>query len=314
MSIRLANLRGRATLVVGEGLVDVEERSGRRFSADPMAAMRDWAPLADWARGLRAGDATAVLRTEELGPPVPRPAKVFAIGVNYRAHVAEAGMELPKTPMVFTKFPAAIAGPYDVGAAAFGPPLSVPGLSGTIVAALDPVNAAADTASAFVDWEVELVVVIGRGGRHIPEERALEHVDGYCVGQDISDRRLQFSDKPPQFCLGKSLDGFGPTGPAVVSLDEFADPNDLALTCDVAGERMQDARTSDMIFGVPTLVAYLARHCTLEPGDLIFTGTPSGVGSTRNPRRYLRADEEIVSTIERIGTLRNRCVSEAVER
>jgi len=286
MSIRLANLRGRATLVVGEGLVDVEERSGRRFSADPMAAMRDWAPLADWARGLRAGDATAVLRTEELGPPVPRPAKVFAIGVNYRAHVAEAGMELPKTPMVFTKFPSCLAGP-----------------SADVV-----------LSSAFVDWEVELVVVIGRGGRHIPEERALEHVDGYCVGQDISDRRLQFSDKPPQFCLGKSLDGFGPTGPAVVSLDEFADPNDLALTCDVAGERMQDARTSDMIFGVPTLVAYLARHCTLEPGDLIFTGTPSGVGSTRNPRRYLRADEEIVSTIERIGTLRNRCVSEAVER
>jgi len=286
MSIRLANLRGRATLVVGEGLVDVEERSGRRFSADPMAAMRDWAPLADWARGLRAGDATAVLRTEELGPPVPRPAKVFAIGVNYRAHVAEAGMELPKTPMVFTKFPSCLAGP-----------------SADVV-----------LSSAFVDWEVELVVVVGRGGWHIPEERALEHVAGYCVGQDISDRRLQFSDKPPQFCLGKSLDGFGPTGPAVVSLDEFADPNDLALTCDVAGERMQDARTSDMIFGVPTLVAYLARHCTLDPGDLIFTGTPSGVGSTRNPRRYLRADEEIVSTIERIGTLRNRCVSEAVER
>ena len=272
--------------MVGEGLVDVEERSGRRFSADPMAAMRDWAPLADWARGLRAGDATAVLRTEELGPPVPRPAKVFAIGVNYRAHVAEAGMELPKTPMVFTKFPSCLAGP-----------------SADVV-----------LSSAFVDWEVELVVVVGRGGWHIPEERALEHVAGYCVGQDISDRRLQFSDKPPQFCLGKSLDGFGPTGPAVVSLDEFADPNDLALTCDVAGERMQDARTSDMIFGVPTLVAYLARHCTLEPGDLIFTGTPSGVGSTRNPRRYLRADEEIVSTIERIGTLRNRCVSEAVER
>jgi 2,4-diketo-3-deoxy-L-fuconate hydrolase len=286
MSVRLANLRGRATVVLGEGLVDVEERSGHRFSADPMAALRDWAPLADWARGLRAGDATAALRTEELGPPVPRPAKVFAIGVNYRAHVAEAGMELPKTPMVFTKFPSCLAGP----------------------------RADVVLSSAFVDWEVELVVVIGRGGRHIPEERALEHVAGYCVGQDISDRRLQFSDKPPQFCLGKSLDGFGPTGPAVVSLDEFADPNDLALTCDVSGERMQDGRTSDMIFGVPALVAYLTRHCTLEPGDLIFTGTPSGVGSTRNPRRYLRAGEEIVSSIERIGTLRNRCVTGPVER
>jgi 2-keto-4-pentenoate hydratase/2-oxohepta-3-ene-1,7-dioic acid hydratase in catechol pathway len=286
MSVRLANLRGRATVVLGEGLVDVEERSGHRFSADPMAALRDWAPLADWARGLRAGDATAALRTEELGPPVPRPAKVFAIGVNYRAHVAEAGMELPKTPMVFTKFPSCLAGP----------------------------RADVVLSSAFVDWEVELVVVIGRGGRHIPEERALEHVAGYCVGQDISDRRLQFSDKPPQFCLGKSLDGFGPTGPAVVSLDEFVDPDDLALTCDAAGERMQDRRTSDMIFGVPALVAYLERHCTLEPGDLIFTGTPSGVGSTRDPWRYLRPGEEIVSTIERIGALRNPCVPEGVER
>ena len=162
--------------------------------------------------------------------------------------------------------------------------------------------------SDYVDWEVELVVVIGRGGRGISETRALERVAGYCVGQDISDRRIQFTDRPPQFSLGKSLDTFGPIGPALVSLDEVADPNDLALTCDVGGERMQDARTSDMIFAVPALVAFLASMCTLTPGDLIFTGTPSGVGSTRTPRRYLAAGEEIVSTIEHLGTMRNRCV------
>ena len=163
--------------------------------------------------------------------------------------------------------------------------------------------------SGFVDWEVELVVVLGRRAYKVREERVFEYVAGYCVGQDISDRKLQFSDQPPQFRMGKSLDTLRPDRPGVVSLDAFADPNDLHLTCDVGGERMQDARTSDMVFSVPQLVAYLSGLCTLEPGDIIFTGTPSGVGSVRNPRRYLQAGEEIVSTIENIGTLTNRCIS-----
>jgi 2-keto-4-pentenoate hydratase/2-oxohepta-3-ene-1,7-dioic acid hydratase in catechol pathway len=211
---------------------------------------------------------------------VPRPAKVFAIGMNYREHAKEAGLEIPKSPVVFTKFPNCLVGP----------------------------RADVELSSDFVDWEVELVVVIGRGGRRIAESKAFEHVAGYCVGQDISDRRIQFSDKPPQFSMGKSIDTFGPIGPALVSVDGVGQPNDLALTCDVAGERMQDARTSDMIFSVAELIAFLSSMCTLEPGDLIFTGTPSGVGSTRNPRRYLKAGEEIVSTIEHLGTLVNRCV------
>ena len=182
--------------------------------------------------------------------------------------------------MVFTKFPSCLAGP----------------------------RADVVLSSAWVDWEAELVVVIGRGGRRIPEAHALEHVAGYCAGQDISDRRLQFADVPPQFSLGKSIDTFGPLGPAVVTLDAFRDPNDLALTCDVAGERMQDARTSDMIFAVPALIAFLSGLCTLDPGDVIFTGTPAGVGSTRDPRRYLKEGEVLVTTIEGIGTLTNRCV------
>ena len=189
-------------------------------------------------------------------------------------------MELPKAPMVFTKFPSCLVGP----------------------------RADVVLSSDFVDWEAELVVVIGRRAVRVPEGRALDHIAGYAVGQDISDRRLQFSDKPPQFSLGKSLDTFGPFGPAVVSLDTVANPNDLAITCDVSGERMQDARTSDMVFSVPELIAYLSSKCPLEPGDIIFTGTPAGVGSTRTPRRYLQAGEEIVSTIEGVGTLRNRCV------
>ena len=267
--------------MIGDAVVDVERRSGGRFAADPMAAVAAWGALADWSAGLRRGDGDAALEETLLGPPVPRPAKVFAIGMNYRAHAEEAGLEIPRTPVVFTKFPSCLVGP----------------------------RADVVLSSAYVDWEVELVVVIGRRGRAIAEADALAAVAGYCVGQDISDRRLQFADKPPQFSMGKSLDTFGPLGPALVSLDEVRDPNDLALTCDVGGERMQDARTSDMVFGVPALIAFLSSLCTLEPGDLIFTGTPSGVGSTRNPRRYLRAGDEIVSRIEDIGTMVNPCVA-----
>ncbi len=278
--MRLVNVQGRAGVVVGDGVVDVARRSDGRFTADPMAALGAWDTVATWAAGLRAGDVDAALDDAILGPPVPRPSKVFGIGMNYRAHAQEAGLEIPRTPVVFTKFPSCLVGP----------------------------RADVVLSSAYVDWEVELVVVIGRRGRRIAEPDALTYVAGYCVGQDVSDRRLQFADKPPQFSMGKSLDTFGPLGPAVVSLDEFADPHDLALSCDVGGERMQDARTSDLIFGVPALIAFLSSLCTLEPGDLIFTGTPSGVGSTRSPRRYLRGGEEIVSTIERLGTMRNRCV------
>jgi len=280
MSVRLANMKGRASVVLGERLVDVEQASRGRFTADPMAVIQQWDAFASWAVGLRPGDAQAALREADLGPPVPRPAKVFAIGMNYREHAKEAGLDIPQTPVVFTKFPNCLVGP----------------------------RAEVVLSGAFVDWEVELVVVIGRGGRRIPEQRAFDHVAGYCVGQDISDRRLQFADRPPQFSMGKSIDTFGPIGPALVSIDSFPDPNDLALTCDVSGERMQDARTSDLIFSVPALIAFLSSLCTLEPGDLIFTGTPSGVGSTRDPRRYLKEGEEIVSTVEHIGTLVNRCV------
>jgi len=283
MSIRLANVRGRAALLVGDGMIDVARASGERFSSDPMDALQKWDAFADWARERTANDPTAQFVETDLGPPVPRPSKIFGIGMNYRDHAAEAKLEIPKSPVVFTKFPNCISGP----------------------------RADVVLSSDRVDWEVELVVVIGRRGRRIAEKDALAHVAGFTIGQDVSDRRMQFADKPPQFSLGKSLDGYGPIGPALVSLDAFHDPDDLALSCDVAGERMQDGRTADMIFGVAALIAFLSRWCTLEPGDLIFTGTPSGVGSAREPRRYLQAGEEIVSTIEGIGTMRNRCLAAA---
>jgi 2-keto-4-pentenoate hydratase/2-oxohepta-3-ene-1,7-dioic acid hydratase in catechol pathway len=280
MAIRLASVNGRAQLVRGDRLLDVERISGGRFAADPMAAVGTWDALREWAAGLAADRFDHPVDRTRFDPPVPRPAKVFAIGLNYRAHAEEAGLEIPKAPMVFTKFPNCLAGPH----------------------------ARVALSSGFVDYEAELVVVVGRRAKAVAAERALDVVAGYCAGQDVSDRRLQFSDKPAQFSLGKSLDGFGPIGPEVVSPDGFRDPNDLEIACEVSGQRLQHARTTDMIFSVPELVAYLSRFCTLEPGDLIFTGTPAGVGSVRNPRRYLKPGEVIRTTIEGIGELVNLCV------
>lgn len=281
MAIRLANSGGRACLIVGERLVDVERRSGGELPADPMAALSRWDELCDFGAGLVATDQDAPLDPAGLGPCVPRPAKVFGVGLNYVAHAKEAGLDLPKQPMIFTKFPSCLVGPCaDVV------------LTGT-----------------RVDYEAELVVVMGRGGRNIGAGEALASVAGFCVGQDISDRAAQFADKPPQFSMGKSADTFGPIGPAVVSLDALDDPEDLPIRCDVSGERLQDDRTSGMIFSVSELIEFLSRSCTLEAGDLIFTGTPSGVGSVREPRRYLAHGDVIETEIGGLGTLRNRCVT-----
>jgi 2-keto-4-pentenoate hydratase/2-oxohepta-3-ene-1,7-dioic acid hydratase in catechol pathway len=209
---------------------------------------------------------------------VPRPAKVFGIGLNYKSHANESNMELPPAPLTFTKFPSCLVGPTDDVV-----------LSGDVV-----------------DWEVELVVVIGKGGRHIAREAAWSHVAGITLGQDISDRVVQTAGKPPQFSLGKSFDTYGPIGPVLVSVDSFANPDDIGLWCDVSGERMQDARSSDLIFDVPYLVSYLSSICTLEAGDMIFTGTPDGVGMARG--RLLKDGDVIDSGAEVIGALRNRCV------
>ena len=157
--------------------------------------------------------------------------------------------------------------------------------------------------------EAELVVVIGRGGRNIPAEDAMSRIAGYSVGQDISDRRQQFADRPPQFCLGKSAANFGPIGPSVVSTDAFENPNDLAVKCELNGQVVQSSSTANLIFSVSELVEFLSKWCELMPGDLIFTGTPAGVGSLRNPRRYLQDGDVLTTMIDGLGVLKNRCVS-----
>ncbi len=279
--MRIANAAGRAALELDGRLFDLEHASQGRFPADPMQAVAEFEAVRDFAAAAGPAPGEPLPEGVALGPCVPRPRSVFGIGLNYRDHAEEAGIEVPRQPLVFTKFPSCLAGPHD----------DVP------------------LTSDRVDWEVELVAVVGRGGRGIAERDALSHVAGYCVGQDVSDRRMQFSGRPPQFSLGKSADGFGPIGPAWVSLDAIAHPDDLAITCDLDGERVQDGRTRDMIFGVAELVAFLSQWCTLAPGDLVFTGTPAGVGSTRKPPRYLAPGQTLDSHIEGLGALRNRCVA-----
>jgi 2-keto-4-pentenoate hydratase/2-oxohepta-3-ene-1,7-dioic acid hydratase in catechol pathway len=275
---RLANVGGRAALLHDDHWWDLAGLAGDDGLADPMAAVSRHAELHDLQTRTGEADPGGAVAGTVLAPCVPRPTKVFAIGLNYRSHAAESNLELPTAPVTFTKFPSCLAGPTaDIA------------LSG-----------------ASVDWEVELVVVIGQGGRHIPENEAWDHVAGLCLGQDVSDRQVQLLGNPAQFSLGKSFDTYGPIGPAVVSVDAFADPDDVGLWCEVDGDRKQDARSSDLIFPVPALVAYLSSICTLEPGDLIFTGTPGGVGMATG--RFLRSGQVVVSGAEVIGALRNRCV------
>jgi 2,4-didehydro-3-deoxy-L-rhamnonate hydrolase len=275
--MKIANVRGRAALVFDDTIADIAKASGGRFGPDPMHLFDNWTAFLDFAHGVNAADAPLV--ETHLQCPIPNPRQVFAIGINYRSHAEESGMAVPDVPATFTKFPASLSGPFD------------------------DVEIVGDT----VDWEVELVAVIGTRADRVAEAGAWQHVAGLTVGQDISDRHLQFA-AGAQFSLGKSRRGFGPMGPWVVTLDEIAHPDDLALGCSVDGEKVQDARTSDLIFSVPRLIAELSSVLPLLPGDVIFTGTPAGVGVARQPARFLAQGQTLESWIEGIGTIRNRCI------
>jgi 2-keto-4-pentenoate hydratase/2-oxohepta-3-ene-1,7-dioic acid hydratase in catechol pathway len=281
--VRFGTVDGRLVLVRRDVAVDAQVASGGTWPADPLIALERWPEFRAWADGPGRVDWERGLPCPAtmLGPPVPRPRQVFAVALNYRPHAEEGGYELPSDPLIFTKFPACVAGPVtDVR--------------------LPP---------GKVDWEVELVAVVGTGGHQIPRERAWDAVAGLTVGQDLSERALQMRGAPPQFSLAKSFPGFGPTGPVAVTADELPDPDDLALQCSVDGEVVQSDRTSSMIFPISDLVAYISAVCPLLPGDLIFTGTPAGVGNRRNPPRYLRPGQELVSRIDGIGEIRQRFIS-----
>ena len=282
--MKLANLNDRAHLVVGDSpptAVDVATASNGTFGPGLASIYGDWAAFVQWASSADLGDGTP-FANDELGAPSPNPKQVFAVGLNYAGHAAESGMALPEVPAVFTKFPASLGAP----------------------------NADVVLSGPMVDWEVELVVVIGRAAAHVTADDAWDHIAGLCVGQDISDRMVQFA-AGAQFSLGKSFRSFGPTGPWLVTPDEFANPNDLGIGCSIDGETVQDDRTSDLIFDVPELIQRLSAIVDLWPGDLIFTGTPAGVGVTRQPARFLEAGQILESWIEGIGTIRNTIVAGA---
>ncbi|MGH3056586.1 MAG: fumarylacetoacetate hydrolase family protein, partial [Gaiellaceae bacterium] len=207
--MRLANVRGRLTLLSTGGGIDVETASKGDFSADPQAVFARWSNFRTWADGVRATSVAAVAEAD-LGSPAPRPTQVFGIGMNYRDHAAEAGLPLPTSPATFTKFPTCITGP----------------------------SADVELPSACVDWEVELVVVMGIHARRVSEGDAWKHVAGLAVGQDLSERVVQWSGGG-QFSLGKSFPGFGPIGPWLVTPDELANPDDLELGCSINGEQVQ---------------------------------------------------------------------------
>ncbi len=281
--MRIVNSAGRLGLVVGDDVVDVATASDGRFGPDVQSSYEQWASLRAWVAELDPDAAERQpLADAALGSPVPQPRQVFGIGLNYLDHAEEAGMDIPTDGMVvFTKFPSSIVGPHE--------DIELP--------------------PGSVDFEAELVVVIGRRAHRIGAGDAWAYVAGLTVGQDLSERELQLRPPTPQFNLGKSFPGFGPIGPQLVTPDEFDNPDDLEIGCTLNGVQMQRSRTKLMIFPVAEVVAWLSATVPLLPGDVIFTGTPAGIGWARDPKVLIRPGDELVTSIENIGSIRNRFVA-----
>lgn len=280
--MRIANVDDRLVIVRDGKSVDVERATGARFSAAPQEIFERWDEFVDWAAAAEFDLSTAPdFDPEQTGPPVTHPRQVFAIGLNYREHAAEANENAPSHPPVFTKFPTSITS----------------------------ARAVVELPSDTVDWEVELVVVIGKRAYRVPESDAWGYVAGLTIGQDLSERTVQLRPPLPQFSFAKSFPGFSPIGPELVTIDELADPDDVALSCSVGGDILQHGRTSQMIFSIPRLIAELSAGCVLLPGDLIFTGTPAGVGVARTPQRFLKPGEVLVTEIEGLGRMSNPLVA-----
>ncbi|HHU50989.1 MAG TPA: fumarylacetoacetate hydrolase family protein [Firmicutes bacterium] len=270
-----------------EEVYDLSETAGQypKSSAD----LRDFLAGEDALAKLKKGKASLLgsgivykLSKVRVMAPLLRPGKIICIGWNYSKHADEAGSELPEEPVFFNKFATSIIGPQA--------PIVLPAIS------------------KQVDYEAELAVVIGKRGKRIPEEAAMEYVAGYTAFNDISARDLQFRD---QWVKGKALDTFAPLGPFLVTQEEVPDPHNLRIRLLLNGEVMQDASTGMMIFKIPTLISFLSQFFTLEPGDIIATGTPEGVGFTRDPQVLLKPGDRVTVSIERVGELSNPVVGES---
>jgi len=223
------------------------------------------------------------LAAVKLLAPIPRPPKFICVGMNYRDHAREAGVDIPSIPTIFSKFSNVVIGP--------GAPIVLP------------------KNSTRPDYEAEFAFVIGPGGRHIPAARAMDHVFGYTIVNDVSARDHQTTTS--QWLISKSFDTFAPMGPWIVTRDEIADPHALDLQLEIGGDVLQHSNTRELVFGVPALIEYISSVVTLEPGDIVATGTPAGVGFARKPPRYLRSGDEVVIRIQGIGELRNPVTGES---
>lgn len=270
--MRIATINGRAKIIKNSTTVDIHDASNGKFGPTPSSVYERWQEFAGWA-GSDTTDSTEVFDPEKTESPVPTPRQVFGIGLNYQAHQIESGLPKPEVPLVFTKFPSSITGPYGV--------VSLP--------------------TDQVDWEVEAAVVIGVTARHVRASDAWSHVAGVTAAQDFSARDVQMRPAgTPQFSLGKSFPGFTPLGPVLVTPDEFDDRDAITVSCELNGTTIQSSTTADLIFSVGELIEYLSGILPLLPGDVILTGTPSGVGIGQNPHRFLTAEDKVVT---RVGDL-----------
>ncbi len=285
--VTLRDQRGtRIAALRGDGIVDL-----RAVDSRLPASMKELLEQGD--EGLRRAEMAALRGTlvaaadYVLAAPVPNPQKVICVGLNYADHARESGVDPPPEPVMFNKFPTAVAGPDE--------PIRLPAVS------------------QEVDYEAELVVVIGRTGKNIPRAKAFEFVAGYCPGHDVSARDWQLHKPGKQWLLGKSFDTFAPFGPALVTPDEVPEVGKLRIALRLNGQTLQDSSTEQLIFPVDELIAYISQVCTLVPGDVIFTGTPPGVGFARKPPIFLKPGDLAEVEIERLGVLRNRVIADVSE-
>ena len=279
--MRYAHIAGSDTplaAIEGDAIAPLAESGHTSLDALIAAGPDAWAAAADAARGALDSAAARLLADTKLAPPLKAPSKIIAIGLNYMDHIRETGLNQPQRPLVFAKFLNSLAGPEDE---IWWPA----GLT------------------EKVDWEVELTAIVGERMRDVTVEDALDGIFGYTVGNDISARDLQFADE--QWVRGKSLDSFCPLGPSVVTADEYGDPQSKDLFLRVNGETKQTSNTKEMIFGTAEIVSFLSHNFTLEPGDVILTGTPWGCGGFADPPEFLQAGDVVEAEVEGIGVLRN---------
>ncbi|MEX2172117.1 MAG: fumarylacetoacetate hydrolase family protein [Pirellulales bacterium] len=273
------NAEPRPGVMTGEGIVDLcELNPSLPRGIREILAANALGRVAELASGPSAARAENI----RLLSPIPQPSKVIGVGLNYRNHAIESGMAIPAEPIVFTKFATSVIGPEM--------PIRLPEIS------------------EEVDFEAELAVVIGRRGRNVAQGDAMNYVAGYTLANDVSARDWQLKKPGGQWILGKTFDTFCPLGPALVTSDEVPDPHNLRIQLRLNGETMQDSTTSELIFRVDQLIAYLSQIFTLEPGDVILTGTPPGVGFARKPPVFLRPGDVCEVEIEGLGILRNMCL------